>query len=481
MNKLSGKSYNLLLVALGIFASIALITGWLRSQYFKEVETLERQLKSSLFESTIEIRDSLLHEMIVSKSSDTLSVTIYSDSIEGLPKPPKPFDEISQRTNQYIFDLEDNGRPNPEGKYTRVSTIQVGDTSDLIMESLYLFIDQLNFGDSAKIFYPSSENAYSHLQSMLYKKLSPDYPRLEFEVIPTLTFEHTVHELIFEAPFLRKKAFFVIKNPFRAILNNLIWEIIIALLALIAISTALIVIYKQLQKWIAINNMRDAFVANVSHEISTPLSIIKVALESISKHQASHDTQLAQEYIQIAENELNRLAGMTNSIVQSKHLKEKSFQLEKSTYSLNKQLQEAIRITSIKVDPKFINISLNTEKEIEIVADEKLVMGIWINLLENAIKYSHEGEIEVEAKETPKEITVSVKDRGVGVPAAYHEKIFEQFFRVPTGNVHNVKGHGIGLFYCKEIVDIHKGKIQYHPREDGGSVFIVTIPKKNEL
>jgi two-component system phosphate regulon sensor histidine kinase PhoR len=107
-------------------------------------------------------------------------------------------------------------------------------------------------------------------------------------------------------------------------------------------------------------------------------------------------------------------------------------------------------------------------------------MGVWINLIENAIKYSERGIISISIQEQNQDTVVIIEDQGEGIPIAYSSKIFEQFFRVPTGNVHNVKGNGIGLYYCKQIIEKHNGSIQYTPGNIEGSIFTVTIPTYNE-
>jgi signal transduction histidine kinase len=476
--KRDSKIHNTIyLISLGILGALILIIGWLRGQYIKEYDNLQRQLKGSLFESTIEIRDSLLHEMILSQKTDTVQVTVFSDTLGRLPKPPRISDQEMLRTKEYVFNLDNSIE---DGNFTKVSTIQVGDTSDLIMESLLLFVDELNFGDSVKVTFPSSINAYKDLQKMLQSKLGEIYPNLKFEAIPEINATDAEYELIFESPFLRKKAFLVVHNDVAVILNALKWEFVLALIAFLIITAALFITYLQLRKLIAINNIRDAFVANVSHEISTPLSTIKVALESISKHQAANDVKLSQEYIHIAETELQRLSNLTDSIIQVKNLTDPSFQLDKISFSLSQQIAIAVKISSVKIETKDIQIAYSTSKEYEIFGDENLLMGVWINLIENAIKYSQRGTISISIQEQNQDTIVVVEDQGEGIPMEYSTKIFEQFFRVPTGNIHNVKGNGIGLYYCKQIIEKHDGSIQYTPGKLEGSIFTVTIPTYNE-
>jgi signal transduction histidine kinase len=272
----------------------------------------------------------------------------------------------------------------------------------------------------------------------------------------------------------------VVHNDAAVILNVLKWEFVLALMAFLIITAALVITYVQLRKLITINAVRDAFVANVSHEISTPLSTIKVALESISKHQAAHDVKLSQEYIHIAETELQRLSNLTDSIIQVKNLTDPSFQLDKSSFSLTQQIAIAVKISYVKIETKDIQIAYSNSKEYEIFGDEKLLMGVWINLIENAIKYSERGIISISIQEQNQDTVVIIEDQGEGIPIAYSSKIFEQFFRVPTGNVHNVKGNGIGLYYCKQIIEKHNGSIQYTPGNIEGSIFTVTIPTYNE-
>jgi two-component system phosphate regulon sensor histidine kinase PhoR len=101
------------------------------------------------------------------------------------------------------------------------------------------------------------------------------------------------------------------------------------------------------------------------------------------------------------------------------------------------------------------------------------------NLLDNALKYSHDSpKIKITASGNAQKITLAVADNGIGIPEEYKQKVFEKFFRVPTGNLHNAKGYGLGLSYVAQVVEKHKGTIKVEAGEGGGSKFVITLPKQ---
>ncbi|MCU0339942.1 MAG: ATP-binding protein, partial [Spirosomaceae bacterium] len=114
----------------------------------------------------------------------------------------------------------------------------------------------------------------------------------------------------------------------------------------------------------------------------------------------------------------------------------------------------------------------------EVLADRIHLTNVVYNLLDNALKYSHQNpQIGVQLTETEAEISLSVSDNGIGIPAEYQSKIFEKFFRVPTGDTHNVKGHGLGLSYVASVIEQHGGRLKLQSEEGQGSTFTVVLPK----
>ena len=151
----------------------------------------------------------------------------------------------------------------------------------------------------------------------------------------------------------------------------------------------------------------------------------------------------------------------------------------KTEYRLDNQIRKAIIMLDEKINSKKIKISLDSS-EVSIYEDEDLIMEIWINLINNAIKYSNEnGEIKIKVIEEENDVKVSIKDEGIGIPKDKQERIFEKFYQVENSRAG--EGSGLGLAIVKRIVDLIKGKIEVESKEKQGTKIIVSIPKETDV
>jgi signal transduction histidine kinase len=227
--------------------------------------------------------------------------------------------------------------------------------------------------------------------------------------------------------------------------------------------------------------MRNDFINNITHELKTPISTVRVALEAIANFNADKNPERAKEYVEISQNELDRLTLLVDKVLQMSQLNEGTAELKFEKFDLRELVKQTL--DTMKVQFNRLSASVNFETSgtnFEIEGDRLHLTGVIYNLLDNAMKYrSGTPEIEVNLNQSNGSIILEVGDNGKGISPAYKNKIFDKFFRVPTGDQHNTKGHGLGLSYVAEVVEQHQGTITVDSEIGSGSKFKLTFPKQH--
>lgn len=182
------------------------------------------------------------------------------------------------------------------------------------------------------------------------------------------------------------------------------------------------------------------------------------------------------QYLRISQEQLQRLSGLVEQILSMSMESRKTFRLHPEEICLKELITSLIEQHQLKADIP-VHITLETEPEaLTIVADRTHFSNIISNLIDNAVKYSkQEAEITIQCRQTEETVTITVSDHGIGIPLDKQKHIFDKFYRVPTGNLHNVKGYGLGLFYVKSMVEKHGGTITVKSESGKGSTFTITI------
>jgi two-component system phosphate regulon sensor histidine kinase PhoR len=186
-----------------------------------------------------------------------------------------------------------------------------------------------------------------------------------------------------------------------------------------------------------------------------------VALEALGNYNMKKEPRVMEEYLQLASEETKRLGELINRVLDHTLLEQKEHPLDLIEIDLNKLITDVVSIMNRKTGSKGI-IEFNREDHnITLVGDLLYIKGVLINLIDNSIKYCDtDPVITVSAERKSKYIVVEIKDNGPGIPEEYQKKIFEKFFRLPSENVHNVKGYGLGLSFASLVMELHKGSIE---------------------
>lgn len=262
------------------------------------------------------------------------------------------------------------------------------------------------------------------------------------------------------------------------IINQMgIWSFssVVLLVVIVFFAYTLFVILKQKR----LSEIQKDFINNMTHEFKTPIATIALSTEVLKSPDIIRQPERLLSYATIIENENKRLKQHVERVLQMAKLDKESIELKKETVNLHDVVQEVTRGMSNAIAEKKIELDLDLQAAEPVIKVDKLhTTNVVYNLLDNAIKYSGENpKIWISVKQAEKHIVLEVKDNGIGVKEDDQKKIFDKFFRVPTGNVHNVKGFGLGLNYVRQIVDAHRGRITLKSHLGEGCTFRIYFPR----
>ncbi|UTA68900.1 cell wall metabolism sensor histidine kinase WalK [Emticicia sp. 21SJ11W-3] len=238
-------------------------------------------------------------------------------------------------------------------------------------------------------------------------------------------------------------------------------------------------IYRNLQKQNRLTALKNDFVSNITHELKTPIATVSVAIEALSNFNVLQNPTQTKEYLEISKNELNRLSILVDKVLKMSVFEQKELVLNTDTVNFRSLVESVLSTMKLQFEKcrAHVNFDLLGE-QFEITGDSIHLTNVVYNLLENALKYSADPQINVLLQASDQQLQLSIKDNGIGISEEFLPKIFDKFFRVPTGNVHNIKGYGLGLSYVKNVVERHNGTIKVNSKKDEGSTFILALPLK---
>ncbi len=220
------------------------------------------------------------------------------------------------------------------------------------------------------------------------------------------------------------------------------------------------------------------FLNNMTHEFKTPLTNIALASKMIIKDPMIKKEERLKHYSEIIIEENEKLRLNVEQMLSMTALERGEIPLQKTELDLHQLIRDSIKCIALQIENKQGCLELKLEaKNFVVMGDETHLTNTTCNLIDNAMKYSKQKpELLIETFNSDHDIVILVSDKGIGIDKAYHEKVFEKFFRVPAGNIHNVKGFGLGLAYVKKIIDLHGGTIELQSEKDIGTTFTIKLP-----
>lgn len=251
-------------------------------------------------------------------------------------------------------------------------------------------------------------------------------------------------------------------------------SLIFTAVIVIAYSNAINQIFKQRQ----ISQIKTDFINNMTHEFKTPIATINLALDSLKHPKIAADPEKVKNYLRMIREENKRMHSQVENVLQISKLEKSDLNIKKERIEMNELLEDAISHIELILEEK--GGSLKTHfgaLRTEVLGNESHMTNVFVNILENAIKYTDGAPIiDVYTENIKNKIVVKVRDQGIGMSKAASRKVFQKFFREHTGDIHNVKGHGLGLAYAKRLIDDHHGEIYVETEKGKGSTFVVILP-----
>ncbi|PTX59722.1 two-component system phosphate regulon sensor histidine kinase PhoR [Kordia periserrulae] len=264
------------------------------------------------------------------------------------------------------------------------------------------------------------------------------------------------------------------KYVLSSIMGMAIMSIVFTLIIIIAYSSALYQLIKQKQ----ISEIKTDFINNMTHEFKTPIATINLALDAVRNPKIIDDKEKVKRYLRMIREENKRMHAQVENVLRISKLEKNQLDISKDAIDVHDLIEDALSHIELIVEDRkgYVKTQLNAKHSM-VMANDTHFTNVLVNILDNAIKYTEgEPKIDVFTEVVKNSIQIKIKDQGQGMSKSVQKRIFEKFYREHTGDIHNVKGHGLGLAYVKRIVDDHGGQISVESEKGKGSTFIIKLP-----
>jgi two-component system phosphate regulon sensor histidine kinase PhoR len=457
---------------------------WLRSAYTDELESLRKETNSLFRGTIISMNDSLLFSRIeplagngdVQIIRDSTRVQVWStrtfrDSVR--------FDRNFERRLPPRFEIRDSLAQID----VYVSSTTGGDSIRQVLRPLLAEVDKNRQPGRFLIRIGLDTLNPTDIQH----KYSDTLLALGIDLRPTVSIIRKPGENNASGNVLFTEPFFLPHSPaYVARFENIRSTILAKIGPQIAFSIVLTMLtvaafffmYRSIRSQQRLMELKNDLISNITHELKTPVSTVSVALEALKNFKAIDNPQLTKEYLDIATHELERLTLMTEKILKTAVFEQNGLSLKLEPVNLDKIVEQVTASLKLVFDKHKASVAIEKVGDsFTVSGNEEHLTNVVYNLLDNAIKYSEPGcQIRLKLKNDGRHVRLTVKDSGIGIPAEYQKKVFEKFFRVPTGDVHNTKGYGLGLSYVASVIRSHKGNIEVESEQGKGSEFAITLP-----
>lgn len=481
-----------------MIASQLLLTGfvaqWLNSQYRGERELLVNDLRNCYLESHEAILDSMLFKtyvnpvlsdsrlIVMATRQDSGPASTFTRSSFILPVQNETI-MLKSQNNESIINVNLSGKSDTV-KVFPDTVKNKGLSSDMLLRSVRLIVarseDTLIMKNSAT----GAFNIAMNIDTAMFKKFF--YEKLQNKGMifnirwgknGTLPSQVIGRDVLYINPIMGSPLLEAAVRGYSGYLyGKILPQIIFGVVMILITALAFLFSYRSLRNQMILNGLRNEFVSNITHELKTPVSTLKVALESLSKYNLRNDPVVMDEYMRLATAETQRLEELINKVLDQSVLDEDNFRMQITTIDLNDIIREAGETMHHRVEKKG-NIGYRIATgSIFAECDPLYIRGVLINLIDNSLKYcDKEPSILISSGIQNGYGIIEVNDNGPGIPEEYQNKIFEKFFRVPADNVHNVKGYGLGLSFASLVMQKHGGSIIVK-NTDHGCSFTLKIP-----
>jgi two-component system phosphate regulon sensor histidine kinase PhoR len=267
-------------------------------------------------------------------------------------------------------------------------------------------------------------------------------------------------------------------SQYKAVLVEMsVWLIFTAIFILIIVFSFMYIVNTVIKQK-KLSEIKNDFINNMTHEFKTPISTISLASEVLLHADAAASPERIEKYARIIYDENIRMRGQVDRVLQVARLDKDEFSLTKSEFDLHQLVKETVKNLCFEKCEEQTTLHYQLRADDHVLnADEMHIKNVVTNLVDNAIKYSMNGTtLNIGTRNRQEGIVLSIEDNGIGMSKEELKHIFDKFYRIPTGNIHNVKGFGLGLYYVKNMVDAHGGEIHVTSEINKGSRFDIYLP-----
>ena len=262
-----------------------------------------------------------------------------------------------------------------------------------------------------------------------------------------------------------------IEMPFKVFLSRM-WGLIASSVAIIILLTGvLIYLVRTMFRQKTLEEMRRDFTHNITHELKTPISVAVTATDALRNFSADADPDRRSRYLEIVETQLTQLSTMVEHIL--------SVSVEGREYKYNPTvvyLQDVISQLTQGAGTNTAVFNIDCAEDIKIMADEFHIKNLLATVIDNAVKYSTDPIVDIRVSDESGNVTIEIEDNGCGISKEHLSHVFEKFYRVPSGDIHSVRGYGLGLYYAKQVAELHKGTISMKSRIGEGTTVTIILP-----
>ena len=266
-----------------------------------------------------------------------------------------------------------------------------------------------------------------------------------------------------------------IEMPFKVFLGRM-WGLIASSVAIIILlAGVLIYLVRTMFRQKTLEEMRRDFTHNITHELKTPISVAVTATDALRNFSADADPDRRSRYLEIVETQLTQLSTMVEHIL--------SVSVEGREYKYNPTvvyLQEIISVLTQGAGMNTAVFNIECAEDIRIMADEFHIKNLLATVIDNAVKYSADPIVDIRVSDESGNVTIEIEDNGCGIAKEHLSHVFEKFYRVPTGDIHTVRGYGLGLYYAKQVAELHKGTISMKSRIGEGTTVTIILPANEQ-
>ena len=424
---------------------------WLRSQYEKEKNDLRKDLYSYYKESYNVVIDSLLVHHII--------------------------EPVMGKEAGLNVRVEVSGKPDSSGHGSAYSFIKSRDS--VLLRSMRLIIAK------------SSDSTANNRSVVSVIGKSPDSLMFieDYEArlnnnkmnFATVWFEDdslsASHRAIVLEDWTGSLPSVLIRNPGFYLIGQILPQMIFTLILVLISSLAFLLAYYSLRKQSRLNDMRNSFISNISHELKTPVSTVKIVIEALKKLDSEKGrAETTAEYLEMAGKEIRRLELLISKVLDHSIIEEDASILNFEDTDISQLIEDTIKSLQPRIQATDAKVVFEPREDIIVSCDPLYLQGVIINLFDNSLKYGNGNPlITVDLSASGSYVVIKVSDNGPGIPDEYLRRVFDKFFRVPDSDLHNVKGYGLGLSFAYLIVKMHRGSIDVK-NNSKGCTFTIKIP-----